>query len=199
MDGLAMTPLVEMALSLGAIQIPEEFEQLIRAVCDIPLRNVMEIGSEAGGSFYVWCKLASGIKISLDLPTGSSGSGKFADHEALKERSQKMAAWGGTRILTADSHSPMARGMVRDALNGELLDFLFIDGDHSYKGVKADYFDYKAFVRPGGLIAFHDIKDSEFHRVRGCFVADFWNELKGHKKEFVSQFGEWGGIGVIEN
>jgi hypothetical protein len=194
-----MTPLVEMALSLGAVQLPEELEQLIRAVCDIPLRNVMEIGSEAGGTFYVWCKLASGLKISLDLPTGASGSGKFAAIEALNERAAKMTSWGATHVLTADSHSPMARGLVRDALNGELLDFLFIDGDHSYEGAKADYFDYKGFVRSGGLIAFHDIKDSEFHRYRGCFVADFWKELKGNKKEFVSQFGEWGGIGIIEN
>jgi hypothetical protein len=193
-----MTPLVEMALSLGAVQIPEEFEQLIRAVCDIPLRNVMEIGSEAGGSFYVWCQLASGIKISLDLPTGASGSGKFTDYQAFEERSRRLASWGG-HTITSDSHSPIARGRVREALNGQLLDFLFIDGDHTYEGVKADYFDYKGFVRPGGLIAFHDIKDSEFHRYRGCFVADFWKELKGNKKEFVSHFGEWGGIGIIEN
>jgi Methyltransferase domain len=197
MAGLAMTPLVEMALSLGAVQIPEELEQLIRAVCDIPLRNVMEIGSEAGGSFYVWCQLASGIKISLDLPTGASGSGKFADYEALRERSQRLTSWGG-HVIVSDSHSPIARGMVRSALNGQLLDFLFIDGDHTYEGVKADYLDYKSFVRPGGLIAFHYIKDTEHHRYRGCFVADFWRELVGDKKEFLGP-QDWGGIGAIAN
>ena len=34
-------------------------------------------------------------------------------------------------------------------------DFLFIDGDHT--GVGRDYEMYRDLVRPGGLIAFHDI------------------------------------------
>ncbi len=40
------------------------------------------------------------------------------------------------------------------AFNGEPVDFLFIDGDHLYDGVKIDFELYKKLVRPGGLIAF---------------------------------------------
>ena len=36
------------------------------------------------------------------------------------------------------------------------LDFLFIDGDHSYEGVKADWEVYKGFLRPGSIVVFHD-------------------------------------------
>jgi len=36
------------------------------------------------------------------------------------------------------------------------LDLLFIDGDHSYEGVKADWEAYKAFLRPGAIVVFHD-------------------------------------------
>jgi len=42
-------------------------------------------------------------------------------------------------------------------LNGEPLDFLFIDGDHTYEGVKRDFEMYSPLVRNGGIIAFHDI------------------------------------------
>jgi hypothetical protein len=35
-------------------------------------------------------------------------------------------------------------------------DILFIDGDHSYSGVKTDYEMYKDVVKPGGIIVFHD-------------------------------------------
>lgn len=38
----------------------------------------------------------------------------------------------------------------------EPLDILYIDGDHSYEGVKADYELHAPKVRPGGLIFFHD-------------------------------------------
>ena len=199
---MAAKSLADAAIAFGAIQVPHELEQLIEAVQQIQPRNIMEIGTEGGGTFYAWCKIASGLKISVDLPSGASGSGRFTDAEALSERTKKLKALSkDVHVITGDSHSPMIRQKVKDILGTELafLDFLFIDGDHSYSGVRLDYQHYKNFVRKGGLIAFHDIKDSEFHRARGCFVADFWNELKGNKREFVDSSGEWGGIGVIEN
>lgn len=38
----------------------------------------------------------------------------------------------------------------------ELVDVLFIDGDHSYEGVKADYERHAPRVNEGGTIFFHD-------------------------------------------
>jgi predicted O-methyltransferase YrrM len=36
------------------------------------------------------------------------------------------------------------------------LDLLFIDGNHSYEGVKSDWETYKKFLFPGSLVVFHD-------------------------------------------
>ena len=36
------------------------------------------------------------------------------------------------------------------------FNFLFIDGDHSYEGCKADFEAWSPLVKPGGMIAFHD-------------------------------------------
>lgn len=36
------------------------------------------------------------------------------------------------------------------------LDILFIDGDHSYSGVKADWEAYKGFLKQGATVIFHD-------------------------------------------
>lgn len=36
------------------------------------------------------------------------------------------------------------------------LDLLFIDGDHSYEGVYADWQTYKVFLKEGAIVAFHD-------------------------------------------
>ncbi len=194
-------------MELGAVQIPEELCGLVDFLKTMKLRNVMEIGSEAGGTFWLWCQLAAlgGIKISLDKPDGDSGSGRFASVDALIARTKKFKTFAPrVCVLTGDSHRPPLRDAVQQALGEELLDFLFIDGDHSYEGVKKDFDDYRGFVRPGGLIAFHDIVDSEFHRKRGCFVAQLWKEfddvpildLPVIEKEFVSN-PDWGGIGVV--
>jgi predicted O-methyltransferase YrrM len=38
------------------------------------------------------------------------------------------------------------------------IDFLFIDGDHSYQGCLKDWQDWHSFVKPGGIVAFHDAR-----------------------------------------
>ena len=45
-----------------------------------------------------------------------------------------------------------------DALNevGDEIDFIFIDGDHSYEGFVKDWNDWSAKVKPNGIIALHD-------------------------------------------
>jgi len=35
---------------------------------------------------------------------------------------------------------------------------LFVDGDHSYEGVKADIAGWTPKIAPGGVVAFHDFK-----------------------------------------
>jgi predicted O-methyltransferase YrrM len=38
----------------------------------------------------------------------------------------------------------------------EKVDFIFIDGDHSYEGVRKDWTLYSDKVKPGGIMALHD-------------------------------------------
>ncbi len=88
--------------------------------------------------------------------------------------------------------------LFKTAIGDEKLDFLFIDGDHSYEGVRNDYVMYSPFVRPGGIIAFHDV--ALHPPVTGSEVHVFWNELKQGKtyREFIERGDQgWGGIGII--
>lgn len=52
---------------------------------------------------------------------------------------------------------------------------LFIDGEHRYKRVKAEWEKYYPFVVKGGWVFFHDADDSSPE------VVEFLNELKGVK------------------
>lgn len=76
------------------------------------------------------------------------------------------------------------------------MDFLFIDGDHTYEGVKKDYELYSGLVRPGGMIGFHDIVDRpEQPNIRVC---QFWNELKRDHRhtEFIETSDQRRKIGI---
>jgi cephalosporin hydroxylase len=189
--------LVERAMELGAIQVPSELRAFAAYVAELLPVNVLEIGSESGGTFYMWCRIASGMKISIDLPTGASGSGNYRDPAMLETREKNMHSWApSVYVITGDSHSLEVVQQVRTILKDQKLDLLFIDGDHTYEGVKADYEMYEGFVKQGGVIAFHDIKDTQHHHILGCEVAKFWAEFSDYKKEFLSD-EHWGGIGVI--
>jgi predicted O-methyltransferase YrrM len=81
------------------------------------------------------------------------------------------------------------------------LDFLFIDGDHTYEGVKGDFEMYGPLVQKGGLIAFHDICQS-----RGTVLANsgavfkFWKEIRKMypSEEIINGPSQDGyGIGII--
>jgi cephalosporin hydroxylase len=192
---------IRKAYEFGMVQIESEIAALVKLVEELRPHNMLEIGSEAGGTFYLWTRILpiGGLKISLDLPTGTSGSGRFAEPNALAQRTTRLKSWSANvHVVTGDSHEQRSWDTVDAILNRgrEKLDFLFLDGDHSYEGVKLDWEDYRKFVRPGGLVAFHDIVDSEFHRKRGCFVSRLWREIEGEKHAFTAG-QEWGGIGVV--
>ena len=177
-----------------------EFRDLIALLLERQPRNVMEIGTEGGCTFYAWCKVAhpDGLKISLDWQNSGVGRGRWLTPESRMDRDARLQSWADhVTLIEGNSHETEQKHAVKVALQGELLDFLFIDGDHSIQGVEQDWLDYSSFVRPGGIVAFHDIKNCDYHRRAGCYVHDFWPKLPGNKIELLSNEHVWGGIGVI--
>jgi predicted O-methyltransferase YrrM len=179
-------------------QIRSEITQLLRVLAPNPPTRILEIGTANGGTFFLFSRIATedGLLISADLPLGPFGGGypkrlgEFFQSFA-RERQQ-------VHLLAFDSHSPDTLCKVKELLAGSLLDFLFIDGDHRYEGVKADYQMYSPLVRPGGLICFHDIVPGPAECVGG--VPIFWQEIKKQHRvqEFVADWNQGGyGIGLV--
>lgn len=163
-------------------------------------KTVVEIGTAHGGTLFIWCRLApeNATIISLDLPGGIHGGGYPPWKARLYRRfalpTQKL------HLIRGDSHKPEMLAQLKSMLPGDgKVDFLFIDGDHTYNGVKSDFEMYSGLVRPGGLIVFHDIcKHAAEHN---CQVDRFWHEVKNerHTHEFVHDWNQGAyGIGVIE-
>jgi predicted O-methyltransferase YrrM len=101
-------------------------------------------------------------------------------------------------LIRADSHSKETVLKLRKALKGQGVDFLFIDGDHTYEGVRKDFEMYFPFVRKGGIVAFHDVIQHDLKA--GCHVDKFWHEIKQkyENEEFVEDKNQhWAGIGVL--
>lgn len=59
-------------------------------------------------------------------------------------------------FLIGMSHDPATVHKAHQHFAGG-VDLLFIDGDHQYASVLTDWLLYSPLVRPGGLVAFHDV------------------------------------------
>jgi len=183
--------------SIRPTQIPSEIKQLAKEVKQLSPRILMEIGTAKGGTLYIWSRyLESCLRIiSIDLPEGLFGGGFPQTKIKFFEL---FAPYKELYFLRGDSHSMEIASRVSQILKNDKVDFLFIDGDHTYEGVKRDFEMYSKLVRPGGIIAFHDIV---YHpHVPNCKVNKFWNEIrrKYTSKEIIaSENQEWAGIGVL--
>jgi 23S rRNA U2552 (ribose-2'-O)-methylase RlmE/FtsJ len=168
---------------------------------------VVEIGTAQGGTLGALCEIAAddALVVSIDLPGGDKDE-VSEDDKYGKRDIAKMVGYAkpGQRVefLQADSHRSSTRATLEHILEGRLIDLLFIDGDHSYQGVKADFELYLPLVAPTGLIGLHDIAT---HIVQGVEVDRFWAELKTrfnvreciYPKENRS-WGSWAGIGIVD-
>jgi cephalosporin hydroxylase len=179
------------------LQYPNEFTKFCEFYYSLNCKNVLEVGSYLGGTFYVLCKLShpDGLKISIDYPFYGNQAKEIADKKVYS----KMKSFAeNVHIITADSHLEETKNVLSDILKEEKLDFLFIDGDHSYEGVKQDFKMYSPFVKKGGYVAFHDVNDTKLHRELGCYVHQFWEELPNKNKIEFNSKSKLMGIGVIK-
>lgn len=173
------------------LQIPSEIMQLTKAVQAIKPKIIVEIGTARGGTLLIWSYLASKRVITCDLNDTSLQRPLFSRFPPPGSNCQ-------VTLLTGNSHEARFKARLAQELNGEKADFLFIDGDHTVEGVKADYEDYREFVRPGGIIAFHDIVEKQPFETNQ--VHQFWQQIRQETgtEEFISDPDQCGfGIGIV--
>lgn len=179
-------------------QVRSEILKLGQIVKEAAPHRSLEIGTNYGGTLLLLCTLSPpGAKIiSVDLPLGRFGGGyprrKIPLFRRFPERGQQL------HLIRADSHATATKERVVRILGGEPLDYLFLDGDHTYDGVKRDFEMYRPLVRGGGIVALHDV--AEHKQEADCQVDRFWREVKQRyeHKEFIEEPGQgWAGIGVL--
>jgi cephalosporin hydroxylase len=179
-------------------QVRSEILQLAKILEERHPESICEIGTGRAGTLLLWMRIAdpTAMIASIDLPGGMFGGGyrlhRARYYQGLAGSKQHLS------LLRGDSHSLETFQSLQKILGPRKLDFLFIDGDHTYEGVKLDFERYANLVADEGLIALHDIADAIDSRVG---VSRFWNEIsKGFEStELIENPKQgWGGIGLVE-
>jgi len=181
---------------LAPIQVEEEISLLFSDAAKLRPRAVLEIGTSMGGTFYLWTRAAApdAILVSVDLPGGKFGGGYSSLRTPLYRRFARERQT--VHLLRADSHSPETARTVKSLFQDRPVDFLFIDGDHTYEGALQDWKMYGPMVRPGGLVAFHDVAMN----YQDTQVKKLWDEIRGQYqyREYLVHPKGFYGIGVLQ-
>ena len=178
-----MEPITEETLKKlgGPNQILGEWKTYLRFLCGyceehgISNPTVVEIGTQNGRQKAHYVKFLDAVHIGIDVSN----------------------EWSKPDIV-GNSHDPTTVGKLKNILGGKPINFLFIDGGHTYADAMADYLIYGPLV--SDAIAFHDIRHEKE-------IAKLWQDLQVAEKDnqgltFLS-VGAWGngwcelGIGII--
>lgn len=166
-----------------ASQGVNELEWLLNEVGKIKPKIIVEIGVHLGHSLKAWQDaFQPEVLVGIDNER----------NETLDEylESGELSAY----FIEADSHQDSTGIELVEALQGQWIDFLFIDGDHTFEGVKKDYEMYAPLVRKGGIIAFHDAWIKTHPLVD---VYKLMREIKKQGRKITVYHSDANGVGIM--
>jgi predicted O-methyltransferase YrrM len=167
----------------------DEAAYIYRLVAELPAATIAEIGRFKGGSTFL---IASAMDDASELwsydihvKLTNVFSGEQLDDE-LREALVRYGLAERVHLIVADSRT--AEPPPRQC------DLVFVDGDHTYKGVRDDYEHWGGQVRPGGHLLFHDAAGSRPFATRHVDVARLVGEIEQNDGD---RFERRGGAGSL--
>jgi predicted O-methyltransferase YrrM len=158
------------------MQVRSEILGLLERLQVARPRFVLEIGTGAGGTSYLLSRVAAAdglfVTCCLHAPPITASW--------LRRGNRRRQS---VDVLSLDTHTADARRLLHERFP-DGVDVLFIDGDHSYEGVRQDFLDYADLLRPRSLLVFHDIVEdyrTRYAITTGSWVGGvprFWRELR---------------------
>lgn len=176
-------------------QFAGEFGALLELYRAIRPRRVLEIGVREGGTLYQWIKHARrGAQIvAVEIGMGAWSNRTMPNPIGWTDWGQQHKAT--VTPVIGDSHDP---GIARQVATCGPFDFVFIDADHSYCGIMADFLAYTQMVKPGGIVALHDIlRNLEDNKIE---IWKYWPSIQAayRTQELTSEPNQrTRGIGVV--
>jgi cephalosporin hydroxylase len=148
-------------------QYPKQFSKYLCLLKEQNINSYIEIGCRWGGTFVLtneYLKMFNNVNksVAVDIIDSPVLNYCISNNE--------------TQFININSQSQE----FINYMNNNYFDLIFIDGDHSYNGVKNDY---EISKNSGKIFVFHDIISDVCPG-----VVQFWNELKNNENDTYNFF-----------
>lgn len=144
--------------------------EVVRHVKDINKPVVCEIGVFAGRMSRAMLELKPDMRLYLIDPWSSSHSSEgyreTGDFHADMSQREHDRYYRVARDAVQGFDATIVRKYSADAAEDfpdAFFDLVFIDGDHSYEGCRADIINYLPKVKPGGYLSGHDYNNFDYN------------------------------------
>lgn len=118
------------------------------------VENFIEIGVAAGGNTRIMCDFLN-IKNVYTMDLDEHPSINSPNNPNAREKNfQNLKISGERKSFYGDSHSENALQWLNE--QGVKFDIAFIDGDHTFDGIKMDTELIIPFMKENGLLIYHD-------------------------------------------
>mgnify|MGYP001205516727 FL=1 len=137
----------------GIQQNKEEIHEFINYVIENieEKKKCLEIGlGHFGSTHFIFRELFDEV---ITIEKDFSRVRLFVDNLIKYDENYNL---NNSRFVHGYSYEPSTIHKVEQILGDNLLDMLFIDGNHSYQDILTDYLIYKNFLKPGGYLVVHD-------------------------------------------
>lgn len=188
--------LARMAFTVN--QKTEETLGLLELAEKLHPRCLLEIGTAGAGNTFILGQALPTVTLVIGVDLHINNGYQLSK---LRRPGQQI------ELIEGSSHSPQTKERILLILGDRKLDLVFIDGDHSYDGVRQDFIDYGKFVRTGGIVALHDIVP-DFGTRYGRPTLNWTGEVPRFWQEIDEGLGRWEfvedpqqdgyGIGVVQ-
>lgn len=136
----------------GVIAEHSEAEELMLQKYARGKKSLVEIGvAEGASALALRCAADSSAVLYLIDPYVPGKIPGFNFTKACARRNVKRSTNATVRFIEDFSHNASKNWHTA-------IDFLFIDGEHSYEACLRDWQQWSPFVEPAGVVAFHDAR-----------------------------------------
>ena len=163
-----------------------EFDEaafLFRLVRSTPAAQILEIGRFYGGSAFLFAVASdhNSIVTSIDIAPQND--------ELLQIALKKTGLAHKVHLLVGNSHHSETKV--------DFYDLIFVDGDHSYEGVRQDYEHWKKAVKIGGYLVFHNAAAGRPYTTPVPGPFRLAQEIAVHDKEYYRREPDVGSLALF--